>query len=230
MSVLGQLKNASKTYQKGQTQVAALSDTSFAFEAGEYITIVGPSGSGKSTLLYVLGTLLRPNTGTYSFDGSEPLKWDDSDLSRFRNRNMGFVFQTYNLIEDLTALQNVEVPLVYARAPRGERTARAREALEMVGLGHRLNHKPRELSGGEEQRVAIARAFAGRPKVILADEPTGSVDSEARDTILDLFDRLNSEGCTLIVVTHNPEVAERSRRTVVMKDGRIERTETQAVG
>jgi putative ABC transport system ATP-binding protein len=190
--------------------------------AGEYVSIIGPSGSGKSTLLHIMATLLRPTGGRYLFAGRDVFILDDSDLSRFRARKVGIVFQAYNLVNDLTALKNVELALAYAGVPRQERRRRSVEALEQVGLAHRLHHRPDELSGGEEQRVAIARAIVKRPELILADEPTGNVDTKAQDGILSIFDNLNQAGCTLVVVTHNPAVSERSRRVLRLVDGRLE--------
>jgi len=217
-----ELTDINRTFGAGNRLTHALRGVSLEIAAGDYLAIVGPSGSGKSTLLHILGTLLKPSSGRYLFEGRNLLALDDSDLSRFRSTEVGFVFQAYNLIDDLSALRNVELALTYARVPRKQRRRRSVEALERVGLGQRLHHRPYELSGGEEQRVAIARAVVTRPKLLLADEPTGNVDSKAQEGILSLFDDLNAAGSTLVVVTHNSAVAERAGRVICLRDGRIE--------
>jgi len=210
-----------KTYSLGKTVVKALDGINLEIEKGEYIALMGPSGSGKSTLMHILGCLDSPDSGRYFFDGADIAQKSDSELARLRNRAFGFVFQNYSLLPRLSALANVSLPLLYAGASRKERQRRARELLEMVGLLDRLNHRPNELSGGEMQRVAIARALANRPTVILADEPTGNLDSKTGIEIMRLFDRLAAEGNTILIVTHDLTIAQHARRIERLKDGKI---------
>lgn len=211
-----------KVYYPGKTPVRALDGVSLEIERGEYVALMGPSGSGKSTLMHILGCLDTPTTGTYLFNGADTSRLADSELARLRNREFGFVFQNFNLLPRLSTLANVELPMLYAGIGRKERLRRARELLEMVGLGDRLNHRSNELSGGEMQRVAIARALANRPAVILADEPTGNLDSRTGAEIMHLFNSLAREGNTIILVTHDRTVAEHARRIIRLRDGRIQ--------
>ena len=199
----------------------ALDDVELAVCAGDYVAIVGVSGSGKSTLLNVIGTLDRLDAGDYLLDGTPTTELDDAALSALRGLKIGFVFQSFHLLSRYTAVENVEVPMVYASVPSGERRRRALEALERVGLAERATHLPSELSGGQQQRVSLARALVNRPRLLLADEPTGALDSRTTADILDLFDELGSRGVTIVLVTHDRDVAARARRVVRMKDGRI---------
>jgi putative ABC transport system ATP-binding protein len=216
-----QLKNVAKVYKSGDVEVRALRGVDFTVESGEFVSIMGSSGSGKSTLMNILGCLDRPTSGEYLLNGREVARLDRDGLARVRNRTLGFVFQSFNLLARTTALENVELPMLYAGVPSKERRVRAKEALERVGLGARLDHHPKQLSGGQQQRVAIARALVGRPRVILADEPTGNLDSRTTVEVMALFQQLQKEGLTLVLVTHEPDVAEYTQRIVVVKDGRI---------
>ena len=201
-------------------EVPALRGLNIEIKRGEHVAVMGPSGSGKSTFLHLAGALDRPTRGRVLIEGRDPSKMSDEELSRLRNKLIGFVFQTFNLVPRLTALENVMLPLMIKGIDGEERMRRAREALETVALAHRMNHRPMELSGGEQQRVAIARAIVTRPRIILADEPTGNLDSASAAEVVDLLTRLNRElGVTLVVVTHNPEVAAPAKRIVRMRDG-----------
>jgi putative ABC transport system ATP-binding protein len=219
-----------KIYQMGAEDVHALRQVDLEIERGEYVAIMGPSGSGKSTLMNVLGCLDTPTRGTYRLNDREVSSMTDDELALVRNVEIGFVFQTFNLLPRASALRNVELPLVYAGMDAQERLARARKALEQVDLANRSDHRPNELSGGERQRVAIARALANHPSILLADEPTGNLDSATGEEILSLFDRLNDAGNTLIVVTHAPEIANRAGRIIRLKDGCIEGDQRKADG
>jgi len=210
-----------RRYEMGSETVHALRGVSLSIERGEYVAIMGPSGSGKSTLMNLIGCLDTPSDGTYQLNGIDVSEMDDNALADVRNREIGFVFQTFNLLARSTALHNVELPLIYAGVPFDERREQAVEALEQVGLGDRMLHKPNELSGGQRQRVAIARALVTNPSIILADEPTGNLDSKTGEEILDLFDELSARGNTLIVVTHEEEVARRARRMIRIRDGLV---------
>ncbi len=214
-------EHLTKVYTTGDQRLNALDDLSLSVAAGEYMAIMGASGSGKSTLMNILGALDRPSSGDYWLDGERVSEMNDTRLSSLRNRKIGFVFQSFNLLPRLSAVENVEVPLVYAHVPHRERRARAVAALQGVGLGERLSHRPAMLSGGQQQRVAIARALVTRPRLLLADEPTGALDSETTRQILALFDELSRSGITIVVVTHEAEVAARARRVVFVRDGRI---------
>jgi putative ABC transport system ATP-binding protein len=215
------LDDVRRTYRLGDETLQALDGVSFAIEQREFVAIMGPSGSGKSTLMNVLGCLDRPSSGSYFLDGHEVSTLDKGALAGVRNRTIGFVFQNFNLLSRTTALENVELPLVYAGAPRKEREKLAREALQRVGLGGRLGHRPSQLSGGQQQRVAIARAIVNTPKLILADEPTGNLDSKTSLEVMALFQELWDSGLTVVLVTHEPDIAQYASRVVVVKDGRI---------
>ncbi|MBW7931223.1 MAG: ABC transporter ATP-binding protein [Gammaproteobacteria bacterium] len=206
----------------GDSIVHALRDASFTIGRGEYVTIMGPSGSGKSTLMNIIGCLDRPDAGEYVLNGKPVSRMGDAELAHVRNREIGFVFQTFNLLQRASALRNVELPLVYAGVGRRERRERAIEALQQVGLGERVHHRPNELSGGQRQRVAIARALINRPSLILADEPTGNLDSKTASDILATFDELHAAGNTIVMVTHDEDIARRARRIIRLRDGRIE--------
>jgi putative ABC transport system ATP-binding protein len=215
-----------KTYDMGsEQQVHALRGVNLQIRRNEYVAIMGPSGSGKSTLMNLIGCLDTPSKGEYWLNSQRVSELDDDELARIRNKEIGFVFQTFNLLARATALHNVELPLIYAGVPADERTERARAALTSVGMESRMTHKPNELSGGQRQRVAVARALVNRPSIILADEPTGNLDSQTGNEIMALFDRLQAEGNTIIVVTHEHDVAEYAHRVVYIKDGVVERDE-----
>ena len=216
-----ELTNVFKYYGHGDAKVTALRQATLRIGAGCHLAVTGPSGSGKSTLLAVIGTLEQPDAGSYRIEGQEVSRMSDHELARLRARTFGFVFQAFHLLDERTALQNVVLPMRYGDVSKSERKERALFLLERVGLAHRAHHRAHQLSGGERQRVAIARALANNPKVLLADEPTGNLDSITRDEILDLFDELHAEGRTLFVVTHDPEVAGRAGRVLPMRDGRI---------
>ncbi len=215
------LRGVSKIYRTGDVEVAALRNVDFTVESGEFVAIMGSSGSGKSTLMNILGCLDRPTSGQYLLGGQDVSRLDRTELAIVRNRTLGFVFQSFNLLARTSALENVELPLLYAGVPARERRRRAREALERVGLGARLDHHPSQLSGGQQQRVAIARALVSQPRVILADEPTGNLDSRTSVEVMALFQELRHEGITLVLVTHEPDIAGYAGRVVVMRDGRI---------
>ena len=210
-----------KTYQMGDSIVRALAGVNLTVEEGEFTAVMGPSGSGKSTLMNILGCLDRPTSGSYKLDGAEVATLGDDELAVTRNKKIGFVFQNFNLLSRMSALNNVALPMVYAGIPNKERQERARKGLEMVGLGSRVHHKPNELSGGQRQRVAIARALVNEPSIILADEPTGNLESKSGDEIMEIFCELNRQGKTVILVTHEPEIAAYTRRTVTFRDGVI---------
>ncbi len=216
-----ELERVYRTYVMGGQALHALNDVSETIEAGEYVAVMGPSGSGKSTLLNIMGCLDRPTAGTYRVDGDDVGSLEESELSRIRRLKIGFVFQTFHLVPRLDAAENVAFPMIFAGVPRAERRARVAEALEAVGLAGRAGHRPSELSGGEQQRVAIARATIMRPRVLLADEPTGNLDSVAGTHIMNLLEGMNQSGLTLIVVTHDVRVAARADRVLLMTDGQI---------
>jgi putative ABC transport system ATP-binding protein len=215
------LEHVFKTYGSGDIQVNALSDVNLAIEAGEYCAIMGPSGSGKSTAMNVIGCLDRPTQGAYYLDGVDVSGLSDAELAHIRNRKLGFVFQQFHLLPQLSALENVMLPMVYAGVANAERKQRAAEALTRVGLANRLNNRPNQLSGGQQQRVAIARAIVNRPVLLLADEPTGALDSQTTREVMNIFSELNASGITVVMVTHEPEVARLSRRVVWFRDGQV---------
>lgn len=219
------IKEIVKTYVIGTVEVNALRGVNIQIEENEYIAIMGPSGSGKSTLMNILGCLDTPTSGSYRFSRNLVSEMNDNQLAEIRNREIGFVFQTFNLLPRASALHNVELPLIYSGTPASKRRALAKEALERVGLGDRVNHKPNELSGGQRQRVAIARALINKPKIILADEPTGNLDTRTGEEIMEIFEDLHDSGNTVILVTHEEYIAEHTNRIVRLRDGVIERDE-----
>jgi putative ABC transport system ATP-binding protein len=210
-----------KTYEMGTNEVHALQGVSFAIQRNEYVAIMGPSGSGKSTLMNLIGCLDTPTKGEYWLNGRLVSEMDDDELAHIRNKEIGFVFQTFNLLARATALHNVELPLIYSGIPAKERSERAKKSLQLVELSDRMHHKPNELSGGQRQRVAIARALVNHPSIILADEPTGNLDSQTGVEIMKLFDRLHAEGNTIILVTHERDIAEFAHRVISIRDGKI---------
>ena len=216
-----ELKDIMKTYIMGDSTVHALNHVNVKIDYGEFTAIMGPSGSGKSTMMNILGCLDRPTSGEYYLDGKEIAGYNDDELAHTRNAKIGFVFQNFNLLSKLTAQGNVALPLVYAGVPEDERMERAKQALEAVGLGARLEHKPSEMSGGQRQRVAIARALINNPAIIMADEPTGNLDTKSSYEIMDIFDRLHKDGKTIVMVTHEPDIAEKTKRILVMRDGQL---------
>jgi putative ABC transport system ATP-binding protein len=215
------MKHIVKDYKMGETMVHALKDIDISVESGEFVSIVGPSGSGKSTLMNLIGCLDRPSSGEYHLSGDKVDELSDDDLARIRNKRIGFVFQTFNLLPRTSCLHNVELPLLYSDVPRKTREAKAREMLERVGLKDRVRHNPSELSGGERQRVAIARALVNEPAIVLADEPTGNLDSVTGSEIMSIFDSLNGEGKTVVLVTHEKYIADYSHRMIYLKDGQV---------
>ncbi len=226
-----ELQDITKVYKMGDVEVRALGGVSLLVNEREWVAITGPSGSGKSTLMNIIGCLDQPTSGSYKLGGAEVARMDDDQLAAVRNQEIGFVFQGFNLLSRSSALENVELPLVYAGvADRKERQARCVAALESVGLGDRINHRPNELSGGQQQRVAIARALINHPAIILADEPTGNLDSKSGAEIMDIFRGLHEQGMTIVMVTHGPEIAAQSERIVRMKDGLIESDELNRPG
>jgi putative ABC transport system ATP-binding protein len=222
MSAIIRIVDLERSYEMGGERIRALDGVSLEILRNEYLAIMGPSGSGKSTMMNLLGCLDTPSAGQYWLNGQEVSRLSDDDLARVRNREIGFVFQTFNLLPRATALHNVELPLVYAGIRARERRERAVEALERVGLGHRMEHRPNELSGGQRQRVAIARALVNRPSILLADEPTGNLDSTTSEEIMRVFADLHRAGQTVIMVTHEPDIAAHADRVVVLRDGRVE--------
>jgi putative ABC transport system ATP-binding protein len=222
-----EVSGLSKMYRMGDVVVHALREVSLTIQEGESVAIMGPSGSGKSTLMNILGCLDRPTSGQYHLVGEEVSQLDRNQLARLRNRTLGFVFQNFNLLSRTSALENVELPLIYAGVSGKERHARASEALERVGLGSRLHHHPNQMSGGQQQRVAVARALVARPHLIVADEPTGNLDSRTSIEIMALFQELGRAGITLLLVTHEPDIARYASRVVVMRDGRVQSDQRQ---
>ncbi len=221
MSTLIELKDIMKTYVMGDNVVHALNHVDVTIDYGEFTAIMGASGSGKSTMMNILGCLDRPTSGEYYLDGKEIAGYNDDELAHTRNAKIGFVFQNFNLLSKLTAQANVALPLIYAGVGEEERMERAKKALEAVGLGERLDHKPMEMSGGQRQRVAIARALINDPPVIMADEPTGNLDTKSSYEIMDIFKKMNEQGKTVIMVTHEPDIAAYTKRILVMRDGKL---------
>ena len=221
-----QIENLTRVYQMGETEVRALSGVSLEVKRNEYMAIMGPSGSGKSTLMNMIGCLDTPSSGEYILNGNRVSQMNDSDLAEVRNREIGFVFQTFNLLPRTSCLANVELPLIYSGIKASDRKKRALDVLDKVGLGDRVDHKPNELSGGQRQRVAIARALVNSPSILLADEPTGNLDTKTGDEIMLLFEELYRAGNTIILVTHENEIAEYARRIVRLRDGFVEKDET----
>ncbi|MBX2904223.1 MAG: ABC transporter ATP-binding protein [Chitinophagales bacterium] len=219
------IKNISKKYIMGDQLIAALKDVSLSIQRNEYVALMGPSGSGKSTLMNILGCLDTPTSGSYLLNGKEVSKMEDDELAYIRNKEIGFVFQTFNLLPRLSSLENVALPLVYAGMSAAERTQRSEYVMELVGLKERMDHKPNQLSGGQRQRVAIARALVNNPSIILADEPTGNLDTKTSYEIMNIFEEINSKGNTVILVTHEEDIAKHAKRIMRLRDGLIESDE-----
>ncbi|MBO5604802.1 MAG: ABC transporter ATP-binding protein [Acidaminococcaceae bacterium] len=215
------LEDIVKQFVMGDTVLQALDHVNFSVEEGDFIAIMGPSGSGKSTMMNILGCLDRPTSGKYYLDGKEVAGLSDDELAHTRNAKIGFVFQNFNLLSKITAQQNVALPLVYAGVPEEERMERAKKALQSVGLGDRMDHKPNEMSGGQRQRVAIARALINNPAIVMADEPTGNLDTKSSYEIMDIFKKLNAMGKTVVMVTHEPDIGQQTKRILVMRDGHL---------
>lgn len=216
-----EIHNICKDYYQGKMVVPVLKDISFSMEEGEYVAIMGPSGSGKTTLMNIIGCLDTATSGTFLLDGQEISKCSDNERSDIRLSKIGFVFQNFQLLPRQSALENVELPLTYANVPKEERRARAKAALERVGLGDRLNFKPTQLSGGQKQRVAIARALVNNPKILLADEPTGALDTKSGEQVMELFRELNEEGVSVLMITHDAEIAAKAKKMITIRDGQI---------
>lgn len=221
------IQNLTRFYTIGEETVRALNGINLVIQKNEYVALMGPSGSGKSTLMNIIGCLDTPSSGEYFLNGPNVAQLSDSELAAIRNKEIGFVFQTFNLLPRLTALQNVALPLVYAGIPEAERLKKAKEVLEQVGLGNRMTHKPNELSGGQRQRVAVARALVNHPSIILADEPTGNLDTKTSDEIMQLLDIIHEAGNTIVLVTHEEDIALRAKRVVRMRDGIVESDKAQ---
>ena len=215
------LEDIVKQFVMGDTVLQALDHVNFSVEEGDFIAIMGPSGSGKSTMMNILGCLDRPTSGKYYLDGKEVAGLSDDELAHTRNAKIGFAFQNFNLLSKITAQQNVALPLVYAGVPEEERMERAKKALQSVGLGDRMDHKPNEMSGGQRQRVAIARALINNPAIVMADEPTGNLDTKSSYEIMDIFKKLNAMGKTVVMVTHEPDIGQQTKRILVMRDGHL---------
>lgn len=223
-------RNIVKVYQSGSEELKVLDNISLTVQENDFVAILGPSGSGKSTLLNILGCLDLPTSGQYFLDGIDVLKARDNQLAEIRNKKVGFVFQQFNLLPRLTVLQNVTLPLLYRGVNEDEAVASAKEKLKQLGLDHRLDHRPSQLSGGEQQRVAIARAIIGSPRLILADEPTGNLDSKSRENVMEIFQELNGQGNTIVMITHDPEVAEQAKKVLYIRDGKILESDRKSGG
>jgi putative ABC transport system ATP-binding protein len=221
------IENLTRFYTIGEETVRALNGINLSIQKNEYVALMGPSGSGKSTLMNIIGCLDTPSSGEYFLNGPNVAQLSDSELAAIRNKEIGFVFQTFNLLPRLTALQNVALPLVYAGIPEAERLKKAKDVLEQVGLGNRMTHKPNELSGGQRQRVAVARALVNHPSIILADEPTGNLDTKTSEEIMQLFNIIHQAGNTIVLVTHEEDIALRAKRVVRMRDGIVESDQAQ---
>ena len=222
------LEEVTKVYRMGDVELRALAGVSLELQSGEFTAIMGASGSGKSTMMNLLGCLDRPSTGRYLLEGQEVSRLSNDELAAIRNRTIGFVFQSFNLLSRTSALENVELPLLYSNVPAAERHARAHEALTRVGLGERIDHHPNQMSGGQQQRVAIARALVNRPRILLADEPTGNLDSRTSEEVMALFQELGHSGITVILVTHEPDIAAFAARVITMRDGQVRSDVRQA--
>jgi putative ABC transport system ATP-binding protein len=216
------LNNISKIYKTGEVEVKALDNVSFIVKKGEFVAIMGPSGSGKSTLMHIIGALDRPTSGQYILDGHNVEKLDEDELADIRNQKIGFVFQFYNLLPRTTALKNVMIPMMYGRVPKEKRMEIAKKYLKMVGLENRIDHTPSQLSGGQQQRVAIARALTMNPSIILADEPTGNIASHQAEQVMEIFQSLNQKGHTILMITHEPEIADYAKRIIKIRDGKLD--------
>jgi len=227
MNAIIAVQELRKTYIMGSQKVHALQSISLEIEKNDYVALMGPSGSGKSTLMNLLGCLDTPSAGQYWLNGQDVSQMEDDELAEIRNKEIGFVFQTFNLLPRLSSLDNVALPLVYSGLGKSEREERAKNALEQVGLGDRIDHKPNELSGGQRQRVAIARALVNNPAIILADEPTGNLDTKTSIEIMEIFERIHANGNTIILVTHEPDIAEHAHRVIRLRDGLVEKDERQ---
>lgn len=225
MPAILKAKHLRKTYQMGPVTTVALEDVTFAINKGEFVAIMGPSGSGKSTLMHILGALDVPTTGEYFLDEKELSTLNDDQLSDIRNQKIGFIFQAFNLLPRISSLKNVMLPMIYAGVPHAEREQRAKHFLELVGLGHRLHHMPNQLSGGQQQRVAIARGLAMNPTILLADEPTGNIATNQAEEVMSIFQKLNDEGHTIVMITHEPDIARHAKRIIHIRDGVITKDE-----
>ncbi|MDD5738445.1 MAG: ABC transporter ATP-binding protein [Candidatus Pacebacteria bacterium] len=219
------VNNLEKTYNEGETETKALCGVSFNVPEGEFVAVMGPSGSGKSTLLHILGFLDRQTKGSYLFDGKELSEYTDNEVAKVRNEKMGFIFQSFNLLARTSVLENVKLPLLYSTTPQSKWNGLAKKAIEQVGLSHRVNHLTSQLSGGEKQRVAIARALINEPKIIFADEPTGNLDSKSGSDVMEIIEKLNNQGHTIILITHETYTAQYAQRIITLRDGKIETDE-----
>lgn len=221
-----EVENLEKTYNEGDTETRALCGVSFIVGEGEFVAVMGPSGSGKSTLLHILGFLDRQTKGSYLFDGKELSEYSDNEVAKVRNEKMGFIFQSFNLLARTSVLENVKLPLLYSNTPQSKWNSLAKKSIEQVGLSHRMNHLTSQLSGGEKQRVAIARALINEPKIIFADEPTGNLDSKSGSGVMEIIEKLNNQGHTIILITHETYTAQYAQRIITLRDGEVEKDDT----